>query len=290
MRGAGHTLRAPFESTVWPAERIHVRANDKTFVVTGGGSGMGRELVLLLLNKGARVAALDINGGALTETAALAGGSADLAPFTVNITDRKAVEALPEKVLGRFGNVDGLLNNAGIIQPMVKVADLEYETIERVMSVNFYGLLYMTKTFLPYLLQRPEAHIVNTSSMGGFLPVPGQTIYGASKAAVKLFTEGLNSELQGTNVKVTVVFPGAIATNIATNSGLGDIMGAANHGKTPRTLSAKEAARIIVEGMERDHYRVLVGRDATLMDALYRLEPKRAAAFIYRQMRSILSG
>lgn len=261
---------------------------DKTIIVTGGGSGMGRELVLQLLGKGAKVAALDINEVALEETVALAGNSKDLALFQANIEDREAVEALPEKIMGRFGSVDGLFNNAGIIQPMKRVADLEYATIERVMSVNFYGLLYMTKTFLPYLLGRPEAHIANTSSMGGFLPVPGQTIYGASKAAVKLFTEGLNSELQGTNVKVTVVFPGAIETNIATNSGLGDLMGEAGKGKTPRMLNAKEAARIIIEGVERDKYRVLVGRDAVLMDALYRLSPKRAAAFIYRQMRSIL--
>ncbi|WP_252629481.1 SDR family oxidoreductase, partial [Enterobacter sp. JH539] len=90
------------------------------------------------------------------------------------------------------------INNAGIIQPFVKIDQLGYEVVERVFNVNFYGTLYMTKTFLPHLLTRPEAHIVNVSSMGGFLPVPGQTIYGASKAAVKLFTEGLHSELADT--------------------------------------------------------------------------------------------
>src|SRR5699024_1543881 len=110
-----------------------------------------------------------------------------------NIADREAVEALPEPILERFGSIDGIINNAGIIQPMSPVAELGYALIDRVMAVNFYGVVYMTKTFLPHLLSMPEAHIVNTSSMGGFLPVPGQTIYGASKAAVKLFTEGLNS-------------------------------------------------------------------------------------------------
>ena len=102
----------------------------------------------------------------------------------------------------------------------MRLNDLDYAAIDRVFDVNWRGTLYMTKTFLPLLLARPEAHIVNVSSMGGFLPVPGQTIYGASKAAVKLLTEGLHSELAGTNVRVTVVFPGAVATNITANSGV----------------------------------------------------------------------
>jgi short-subunit dehydrogenase len=97
---------------------------------------------------------------------------------------------------------------------------LPYDAIERVLNVNLYGVIYMTKAFLPHLLTRPEAHIVNVSSMGGFFPVPGQSLYGASKAAVKLLTEGLYSELIDTNVRVTAVFPGAIATNISQNSGL----------------------------------------------------------------------
>lgn len=265
-----------------------MKANNKTIVVTGAGSGMGRELVLLLLSKGAKVAAVDINEAALRETVSLAGDTTNLEVLQVNIADRAVVEALPEKILARFRVVDGIINNAGIIQPMVRVADLDYATIERVLAVNFYGTLYMTKTFLPHLLERPEAHIVNISSMGGFLPVPGQTVYGSSKAAVKLFTEGLNSELSDTSVKVTVVFPGAIRTDIATNSGLGDLTGSEGGGRAPRTLPAVTAARLIVEGMESDQYRILVGRDAKLMDALYRLHPRRAAKYIYGQMRSIL--
>ena len=116
--------------------------------------------------------------------------------------------------------MDGLVHCAGIIQPFVRLKDLDDAAIERVFNVNWWGTLDLTRAFLPVLLERPEGHIVNTSSMGGFLPVPGQTIYGASKAAVKLLTEGLHAECQGTNVHVTVVFPGAVATNITTNSGV----------------------------------------------------------------------
>ncbi|PKN83701.1 MAG: short-chain dehydrogenase, partial [Chloroflexi bacterium HGW-Chloroflexi-7] len=194
---------------------------EKVFVVTGGGNGIGRELVLQLVNGGARVAAVDISETGMQETVKLAGSQGDkISTHVVDITDSTAVEALPEKVIAAHGSVDGLINNAGIIQPFVKVADLTFPQISKVFDVNFTGLMFMTKAFLPHLLKRPEAHIINLSSMGGFLPVPGQTIYGASKAAVKLFTEGLHSELLETNVHVTLVFPGAIKTNITVNSGI----------------------------------------------------------------------
>jgi short-subunit dehydrogenase len=262
----------------------------KTIVLTGGGSGMGREMTLLLLKKGARVAIVDINESTLKETAELAGDHQDrLTTHVLNITDKEAVAALPEAVIKAHGAVDGLINNAGIIQPFVKINDLAMKDIERVFNVNFWGVVNMTKAFLPHLLKRPEAHIVNTSSMGGFLPVPGQSAYGASKAAVKLFTEGLRSELLSTNVHVTVVFPGAIATNISTNSGITAMPSASSADQSKfKTTSAPDAARIIIEGMEKNKYRVLVGSDAKLMDRLCRLMPDRAAKIIYSQMRSLL--
>lgn len=262
----------------------------KTVVVTGGGSGMGRELTLLLLKKGARVAALDINEATLQETATLAGDhQGRLSTHVVNITDRAAVSALPEQVIALHGAVDGVINNAGIIQRFVKIKDLDYADIERVFNVNLWGVVNMTKAFLPHLLKRPEGHIVNISSMGGFLPVPGQTAYGASKAAVKLFTEGLHSELLATNVHVTVVFPGAVATNISTNSGVSfERPAGAEQQSKIKVLPASEAAEIIVDGMEKNKYRVLVGSDAKTMDFLSRLMPERAAKIIYTQMRSLL--
>jgi len=262
---------------------------NKVVVVTGGANGIGRELVLALLSKGASVAAVDINAPALEETLALAGRNRDrLATYIVNVADRAAVNALPAQIIARFGAVDGIINNAGIIQPFVRLKDLDDAAIDRVMNVNLFGTLYMTRAFLPHLLARPEAHITNISSMGGFLPVPGQTIYGAAKAAVKLLTEGLSSELLGTNVKVTVVFPGAIGTNIAGNSGVMDSLPKDAGGPAPKMLAPGKAAQIILEGIENDAYRVLVGSDARLMDAIYRLDPQRAARFIYNQMRTLL--
>ncbi|MAT45649.1 MAG: short-chain dehydrogenase [Anaerolineaceae bacterium] len=267
-----------------------MKVDNKVIVVTGGGNGIGRELVLLLLKKGAKVAAVDINEAALLETVKLAGDKQiNLSTHIVNIANREEVEALPDKVIAAHGTVDGLINNAGIIQKFVHVNELEYKEIERVININLYGVIFMTKAFLPHLLQRPEGHIVNISSMGGFLPVPGQTLYGASKAAVKLFTEGLNSELLDTNVRVTVVFPGAIGTNIAANSGVGRDMGEAKDSPIKMTFPSV-AAQTIVDGMEKNSYRVLIGSDAKMMDFLSRLNPKQAAKLIYKQMQSIVSN
>ncbi len=267
-----------------------MKVQNKTIVVTGGGNGMGREIVLNLLSKGANVAAVDMNEAALQETVNLAGDKkAKLATFILNITDKKAVDALPQQVIARFGAMDGIINNAGIIQPFVRLSQLEFDAIERVLNVNLYGTIYMLKAFLPYLLERPEAHIANVSSMGGFLPVPGQTIYGASKAAVKLLTEGLYAELLETNVGVTVIYPGAIGTNIAANSGVVTPGGETAESSSFKMLAPEKAAQIIVGAVENGRYSVTVGSDASFLDKFYRFNPKGATHFIYKQMKALLT-
>ncbi len=263
---------------------------NKVVVVTGAGSGMGRALVLALVSKGLRVAAVDLNDATLNETVALAGQAGRVSAHVVNVSNRQAVEALPAEVIAAHGAVDAVINNAGIIQPFVRFNDLQFDAIERVLNVNFYGVIYMTKAFLPHLLKRPEAHIVNVSSMGGFFPVPGQSLYGASKAGVKLLTEGLYSELLDTNVRVTTVFPGAIATNISQNSGVTIQAPASAESSSFPTTSAEDAAEIIIKGIEDDAFQVYVGRDAKMMNLLYRLSPKRATKFMYGKMKGLLAG
>jgi short-subunit dehydrogenase len=266
-----------------------MRAEGKTLVVTGGGSGIGQALVLELLSRGARVAALDIREPGLTATADLAGPNRDrLSTHVADISDRTAVQALPAAVIAAHGQVDGLINCAGIIQPFVRFNELGYEAIDRIVNVNLYGTINMTKAFLPHLLERPGAHIVNVSSMGGFVPVPGQTMYGATKAAVMLLTEGLHSELVDSCVRVTVVFPGAVATNISKNSGVEAPSGAAADKMAAKITQPDAAAKMIVDGMEHDARRVTVGPDARLMDRLSRLSPQWAATLIYKQMRRFL--
>lgn len=266
-----------------------MKVHGKVLVVTGAGNGIGREVVLALLNRGATVAAVDLSDAGLAETARLAGGTAAMSTHVVNITDRAAVLSLPDAVIAAHGRVDGLVNVAGIIQPFVRVNDLEFEAIERVMNVNFWGVVNMTKAFLPLLLARPEAHIVNVASMGAYAPVPGQSVYGASKAAVKLLSEGLFAELLDTKVGVTVVFPGATATNIADNSGL-DTSGMSTEGSGFTMLQPSDTARLLVDGIENRSYHVFAGSDARMMDRIARYLPNRVAKIIHKRMGSLLDS
>ncbi len=265
-----------------------MQLTDKVFVVTGAGSGIGREVVLGLLAKGARVAGVDLRAERLDETAALAEAGERLSLHALDVTDHDTVRALPDDVIAAHGQVDGLLNVAGIIQKFVRFNELELPDIERVLTVNFWGVVNMVKAFLPHLLLRPRAAIVNVSSMGAFIPVPGQTVYGASKAAVKLLTEGLHAELRNTPVRVTVVFPGAVATSITENSGV-TTPGVAGGSSSHKTTSPQEAAAVIITGLEKGSYRVLIGRDAKMMDWAIRLVPERAMTMIADQMASLLN-
>jgi short-subunit dehydrogenase len=266
-----------------------VKVSGKVLAVTGAGNGVGRAVSLEALRRGARIAAVDVSASGLDETRSLAAAGDRLSTHLLDITDRTAVAGLPAQVASAHGNVDGLIHLAAIIQPFEKVKDLDDAVIERVINVNWWGTLYLDRAFLPVLLERPEGHIVNTSSMGGFIPVPGQTIYGASKAAVKLLTEALYAECRGTPVRVTVVMPGGMATNMPANSGVSVSVDPAKAADMAKNLTTAEAAANgILDGMERNAYRVLIGRDAKLMDLLYRVNPKGAAAFIARQMRGLV--
>lgn len=271
-----------------------MKVNNKNIIVTGAGNGIGREIVLNLLKKGAKVIAVDIREDYLMETKSLAlDYKANLTTYVLNITDKSAVDEFAEKAITQHGSIDGLINNAGIIQPFVKVVNLDFEAIEKVMNINFYGTLYLIKAFLPHFLKRPEAHLVNISSMAGFIPVPGQSIYAASKAAVKLLSEALYSELLYTKVKVSVVFPGAIGTNISKNSGVEIQMNLDNQDTKEsnskiKVLEPSKAAEVIVRGIERNKILIFVGKDSKLMNLLYRLSPGFATRLISKQMKSLL--
>lgn len=261
---------------------------NKVFVVTGGGNGIGREVVLQLLSKGARVCALDISEKGLQETQSLAGELASrLTIHILDVTNQTAVESMPQIVLTEHGRVDAVINVAGIIQPFVRVNELTYDQINRVMNINFYGPLYMIKSFLPHLLaNKTQSYICNVSSMGGFLPVPGQSIYGASKAGLKLLTEGLYAELKHTNVGVSVVFPGGVATNITKNSNVE--VKVTEGAKSYTMTTAPKAAEIILNGIAKNKLKIIVGKDAAFMDFIYRLAPTKAVNFITKQMKSLL--
>jgi len=263
-----------------------MKTEGKVIVVTGAGNGMGRAIALHLLNKGAKVVAMDINEKGMQETVEMAGSKKEnIATLKADITDREMVKGLEEKAVEAFGQVDGIINNAGIIQKFERVNDMDFKDIDRVMDINFNGTLNMTKAFLPYLLTRPEAHIVNVSSMGAFLPVPGQSFYGASKAAVKALTEGLMTELKSTNVHVSEVFPGAVKTNIKQNSGLKDD-GENAENSSRKVTTPDEAAACIVKGMEKNKLKIFIGNDSKLMDKLVKLN----FPFAMNMMAKMMAG
>ncbi|MBG6084077.1 SDR family NAD(P)-dependent oxidoreductase [Zhihengliuella flava] len=270
---------------------------DKVFVVTGGGAGIGREVVFQLLGKNARVAAVDLNEAALEETVRLANAGDKLSTHALNITDREAVEALPAQVKQIHGQVNGLINVAGIIHDFKPISELDRSAIERVMNVNFWGTVNTTTAFLPDLMAGPPATLMNVASMGSLIPFPGQSAYGASKAAVKLFTEGLIAEHQGTKLAVSVVFPGAIETEISKNSGAqmrersvpeeipaGKKRKKAKKPAKHQMTSAYDAAAEMVRAIEGNKQRVLIGKDAVMMDRMARIMPSRAITIIAKKM------
>lgn len=264
-----------------------MKLNDKVVVVSGAGSGMGRALCLQLKEKNARLAMLDLHAESLQETLLLMGSDAERCSIHVlDISQKSEVDLLPEAVIQAHGQVDAVINNAGIIQAFVPVNELSFPQIEKVMNVNFYGTLYMCKAFLPHLLKRPEAHLANVASMGAFIPFPGQTIYGASKAAVKLLTEGLFAELMHSSVNVTLIMPGAVNTHISENSGLEAPKTSST--KAPPMLEAHDAVRIMLNGIEQNKLHILVGKDARVLNMLYRLNPRYAIKTIVKKMSGMM--
>lgn len=265
-----------------------MRVNEKVFVITGGGNGIGRQVVLELLRKGATAAAVDLSTTALDETIHLAGGHADrLSVHCVNVTDRQAVTELLNDVIALHGRVDGIVNVAGIIHRFATLDNLTGDELRRVMDVNLWGTVNMCETFKPALRQRPSASIVNISSLSALIPFAGQTFYGATKAAVKQFSEGLHQELAGTSIAVTTVFPGNISTNLSANSGVTMIDAG---GRKVRATTPEAAAQKIVKGLVRGSFRVLVGTDAAFLDKAVRLAPRRTTEFIGQQMHSVLKN
>ena len=259
-----------------------------TALVTGAGNGMGRQLVISLIERGAKVAALDIDESALVETARLSGGnSSNFKSLVIDLTDETKVAMLPDQIAKDFSAIDLLINNAGIIQPFVRINQLEKKVANRVMQINFFGPLNLIKAFLPSFLEKESAHIVNISSMGAYTPVPGQSIYGASKAALAALTAGLRSELAQTKVVVTTVYPGAIATNIAANSGI-DLSNLNTPSNKIKMTSPEMAAAAILRAIERNKAQVFIGRDAKTMNFLARLNPLFAANLIEKQMKGLL--
>ncbi len=257
---------------------------NKIVVVTGAGNGVGRELAMLLLDKEAIVVAVDINNDGLSETYKASGKHRNLCIYQTNIASLEEVKHLVIDIKRRYGKIDLLINNAGIIQPFLPISEIRYELIEKIMNVNFYGMVYMTKEFIPLLEKSNRGYIVNVSSMGGVSPVPGQAVYGASKAAVKLFSEALYAELKGSKIGLSVIVPGGIATNIMKNSDL-DMKEKDIDAKAMKILlTPKRAAELIIKCVKKEKFKMTIGKDAKVLMLLYKFAPKFAITFMKKMI------
>lgn len=253
--------------------------NNRTALITGAGSGIGRELAVQLGQKGCRLALTDINEENLNETASLCVTS-KTETYIVDVADRKAMEKLPAQIREDLGQVHIVINNAGVAVAGT-VEETSIEDFEWLMSINFWGVVYGTKFFLPELKKADKANIVNVSSIFGLISVPTQSAYNAAKFAVRGFTDSLKYELKNSSVKVSTVHPGGIKTNIARNARITSAPGG-NRNRSEivqkfdqvTMTSPAEAASIIIRGIENDDERILVGPDAHLIDLMARITPR----------------
>lgn len=249
----------------------------KVAVITGAGSGIGRALALNLAAKGARLALSDIDTEGLAETARQAHAlGAEVKSDRLNVAEREAVLAYADDVVAHYGVVHQVYNNAGITHNG-DVEKSDFKDIERIIDVDFWGVVNGTKAFLPHVIASGDGHIVNISSVFGLIAVPGQSSYNAAKFAVRGFTEALRQEMLVAKhpVKVTCVHPGGIKTAVARNATVADDQDAQSFAeffdKRLALHTPEMAAATIVTGVAKGRARVVVGWEAKALDALARV-------------------
>jgi NAD(P)-dependent dehydrogenase (short-subunit alcohol dehydrogenase family) len=263
----------------------------KVAVITGAGSGIGRALAYDLARRGAKLAISDVDTVGLAETAKQVRViGAPVHEQRLDVTDRAAVLAYADTVVAEYGTVNLVFNNAGIAFSG-DVEAMTFEQIERVMDVDFWGVVNGTKAFLPHLIASGDGHVVNISSLFGLLAMPSQSAYNAAKFAVRGFTESLRQEMiiNRHPVQVTCVHPGGIKTAIARNAG-------AVEGKDPVKLaeffdaklaktSPEQAAKTILRAVIGNRPRAVVGLDAKALDVFI-----RAVGPSYQRIFSLFAG
>jgi NAD(P)-dependent dehydrogenase (short-subunit alcohol dehydrogenase family) len=266
---------------------------NRTAVVTGAASGIGRAIAISLAKRGCHLAICDVNDAGLTSTSASintpswSGAPLRVTKHHLDVSDRNAVHALPSEVLAHHPSVDILVNNAGVALGGT-FDQVSEEDFDWLLSINLFGVVRMTRAFLPLLHKSDDARLVNISSIFGVVTPPGQTAYCASKFAVRGFSNSLRMELRKSRIGVSVVHPGGINTNIARAS------------RAPKDLTADEVARakayaqkalvmpperageIIVQGIERREERIFVGKDAKALAVIERLAPVKNWSIVER--------
>ena len=252
---------------------------DRTAVVTGAANGIGRAIAVSLARRGCHLALADIDEEGMADTAKLIQESGvRVSRHRLNVADRSAVAQFPDIVVAEHGGADVLVNNAGVAVggTFEEVSDEDFEWL---FEINFWGVVRMTRAFLPLLRASEDARVVNLSSIYGVIAPPEQTAYSASKFAVRGFSEALRHELEGSRIAVTVVHPGGVATSIAENARIH--AGATEEEIAKRRRKYQKLLRLppeiagetIVRGVERRESRILIGSDAKTISLIARLLP-----------------
>ena len=258
-------------------------------IITGAGSGIGRALALALARQGCALALADKDAHDVAKVAADAkrAGAGTVSSHAVDVADLAAMTRFRDEVEQAHGRAQLLVNNAGVALAG-DFEELPLDDMRWLMEVNFWGVVYGTRLFLPLLRAERQAHIVNMSSIFGIVGVPGQTAYAASKFAVRGWSEALRRELAGSRIRLSIVHPGGVRTNIARNARMPPRVDPERReqmvkrfDRLARTMPDAAAERIL-RGIRRDEGRILVGADARLMALLQWLLPVRYGSILDR--------
>jgi short-subunit dehydrogenase len=251
--------------------------------VTGAASGIGRALALELAARGCDLALADRDEAGLQSVAAeiAKNPSRKVSVHRVDVAEPKQIEDFAQGALAAHPGLNILVNNAGVAL-LGQFNEVDQSQMDWLMNINFWGVVHATRAFLPHLSRQREAHIVNLSSLFGLIAPPGQTAYAAAKFAVRGFSESLRHELQtaASPVRLSVVHPGGVSTNIVRNSRMG--VGVTDNARRAETIERFDtvakttpaaAAQRIIAGIEKNAPRILIGNDARMMDLLQRVLP-----------------
>lgn len=251
----------------------------KVAAITGAGSGMGRALAIALAKQGCHVAISDVDTNNILETESLIKADVKVTCHTVDVANKLQVKNYANAVEQQHGKVNMIFNNAGV-SVTDTVEHMSLEDFEWLMDINFWGVVYGTRAFLPLLKQQPEAHIINTSSIFGVIALPSQSAYNASKFAVRGFTYALRQELADTQIGVSCVQPGGVKTSIVKNSRFVPTDNASPTKEEFVTkfeslagLTSEQAAEQILNGVRKNKAQILVGKDAKIIALLERILP-----------------
>lgn len=266
----------------------------KSVVITGAASGIGEALAFGMAQRGARLLLADIDATGLDRVvAALKQQGAECFGWVTDAGNESAIHGLAAEAKQLYVAVDIVINNAGValVSPVEKLQTADAHWL---MNINFWGVVHGCQAFLPQLRTRPDALLVNVSSIFAMVSMPTQSIYNASKAAVRGFSDALREELRGSSVGVLCVHPGGIRTNIANQARITDVTMMADSDQQMKThfnqmarTSPAQAAQTIIKAIESGKTRVLIGADATVLDLMFRLVPTRASAWLTAMSHSM---